>query len=302
MNTIRKEFHSIGDIVEASDVNIAYSDEDILVIDSAKEMEEMLPIRLGMNVICLCLRGRVQIDVNGEGMMLNERGLLMLPSNTIIEHPMTSPDYDCRFLCLTNRIVNDFLRQYINVWNQTMYVNRMKIRSMSEGDVHNISMFYELLKNNVMATTHTKYKKEIIRSLLKAAILGLCASLEDAMENETPSDVTHANGLFRKFLDMLNRDGEKRHSVRYYAEGLCVTPKYLSVLCMKNSGKTAKQWINECMVENARYYLKSTDLSIKEISDMLGFPSTSYFGRYVKKNFGAPPVAFRSGSMKGEEL
>ena len=294
---IRKDFFGINDIDrETSSMSIAYSDEDILVIDSAKEMEDSLPLRLGMNVIAICLKGKIQIDINGKQTTLGERQLILLPPSTTIENAMTSPDYDCRFLCLTNRIVNDFLRTYINVWNETMYANTMKIRQLSQPDMDNINLFYTLLKTTLRQTVPSRYSKEIIRSLLKAAILGLCSSLEEATTDAiAASHPKYSETLFRQFLDMLNQGGEQRHNVSYYADRLCVTPKYLSAVCAKTSGKSAKQWINEIIAENARYYLKSTDLTVKEIADRLGFPSTSYFGRYVKKTFGLAPLALRSG-------
>ena len=83
--------------------------------------------------------------------------------------------------------------------------------------------------------------------------------------------------------------------MKYYADKLCITPKYLSIICKKNSGKTAKEWIQEYVTENVRFYLKSTDKSIKEISDILGFPNPSYLGRYVKERFGMSPKTYRDG-------
>ena len=47
------------------------------------------------------------------------------------------------------------------------------------------------------------------------------------------------------------------------------------------------------MLEDIRDYLKSTDHSIKEICNILGFPNTSFFGKYVKAHFGLTPVQFR---------
>ena len=79
-----------------------------------------------------------------------------------------------------------------------------------------------------------------------------------------------------------------------YAAELCISPKYLSVICKRCSGKTANEWITEHVIEDIRYYLKQTDLSIKQICDRLGFPNSSFFGRYVKDHFGMPPSQFRN--------
>ena len=85
----------------------------------------------------------------------------------------------------------------------------------------------------------------------------------------------------------------KHRTVEWYATELCITPKYLSSICKKQSGKTANEWITEHVLEDIRYYLKQTDYSIKQICDLLGFPNTSFFGKYVKDHFGMTPMEFR---------
>ena len=46
-------------------------------------------------------------------------------------------------------------------------------------------------------------------------------------------------------------------------------------------------------MEDIRYNLKQTDYSNKQICDMLGFPNTSFFGKYVKDHFGMTPMQVR---------
>lgn len=207
---------------------------------------------------------------------------------------MTSPEYRCHFLCLTSNIINAQLHSYLDVWNKTMYLGETKIWEMSETDMERVSIFFNLLKMTLESEySNDTYRKEIIHSLLKVGLLELCSTLEKSM-NSDKDEKRLSDNLFRQFLDVLNNEKDKRQSVSFFADKLCVSPKYLSVVCMKNSGRSAKQWINESTAENVRFYLKSTELSIKEIAFLLGFPSTSYFSRYVKKNFGMTPMELRS--------
>ncbi len=103
---------------------------------------------------------------------------------------------------------------------------------------------------------------------------------------------------FQRFLDLLHSSEIKRHTVDAYASELCISPKYLTAVCKKNSGKTANEWITEQVLEDIRYYLKQTDLSIKQICDRLGFPNPSFFGKYVKDHFGMTPMEFRNYTLK----
>lgn len=82
--------------------------------------------------------------------------------------------------------------------------------------------------------------------------------------------------------------------MEYYASQLFISPKYLTIICKKNSDKTANDWIREYTLADISYYLRNTELSVKEISIKLGFPNTSFFGKYVKEHFGCTPLAYRS--------
>lgn len=291
---------SINSAEDFPEIDITYSDEDIIFIDSIKEIYDSPPTKIGINSIVLCFSGRVQAEVNGSTMLLKKNQLLLCPPNTTIENVMTSPDYDCKLLCLTNRILQAFLRPYINIWNLAMYINKMKVRELTEEDMSFVLKFYELLKLCINEEGNLEYKKDIIKSLLQAALLGLCSILGRSINKDPYTPPTHSDSTFRKFLDMLNREGSKRHNVNYYADRLCITPKYLSLLCSKNSGKSAKEWIDEYINENVRFYLRSTDKSMKEISDIIGFPNASYFGRYVKEHFGVSPKTYRGGESADE--
>ena len=79
-----------------------------------------------------------------------------------------------------------------------------------------------------------------------------------------------------------------------YASELCVSAKYLSTICKRQSGKTAGEWITEHVMEDVRYYLKQTDMSIKQVSATLGFANSSFFGRYVRHHSGLTPMQLRT--------
>ena len=104
-----------------------------------------------------------------------------------------------------------------------------------------------------------------------------------------------SNQLFQQFMNLLSNNTAKHQTVAYYADQLCISPKYLSAICKQSTGKTANEWIREHVMEDIRYYLQQTDLSIKEICDRLGFPNPSFFGKYVKEHFGMTPSKMRRG-------
>jgi len=82
--------------------------------------------------------------------------------------------------------------------------------------------------------------------------------------------------------------------VAWYADQLCITPKYLSEVTKEISGFAANFWINRYTVLEISRLLQDKSLTFVQISDMLGFSSPAYFTRYVQKNLGANPTEYRN--------
>lgn len=64
----------------------------------------------------------------------------------------------------------------------------------------------------------------------------------------------------------------------------------------------ASEVINRCIIDDVRRLLHNSDKSVKEISNELGFPNLSFFGKYVKRMLGMSPNAYRKslGVIVGE--
>lgn len=72
----------------------------------------------------------------------------------------------------------------------------------------------------------------------------------------------------------------------------------LTMICKKNSGKTANEWIREYTLAAITHELRNTELSVKEISNKTGFSNTSLFSRYVKQHLGCTPMEYRDRQPK----
>ncbi len=95
------------------------------------------------------------------------------------------------------------------------------------------------------------------------------------------------------FVNLLEKHYKQFHQLDYYAKELGLTKRQLSNVCQEKTGKTAKQLLNERIFTEAKRFLKYTTLSLKEISDRLGFKNVAYFCRRFKKGVGKTPSTYR---------
>lgn len=283
-----------GDIDRPLDTHITYIDDDILYADDIREARDHGYVKIPTNVVVVCVNGSVQVSLNGRTFGVDKGGVMICPSQAIAGRTSATDDLECKLLCLTDRAIQSMLRQYVDVWNRALYVQKIKVVTLDARDMDLLLRMHEMITLCTAGDDADDYVREMVRSMIRVLLIGLCRKLSGAPGGDEPVRRSQTGTTFHKFLDLLKTESRSRHTVVYYSERLFITPKYLSMICVKHSGKTAKEWINDYLVEQAHYYLRSTDMPIKEISDRLGFPTSSSFGRYVKDHFGLSPMAYRS--------
>ncbi len=290
----QKEHVTIQSLSENVDLQIGYSDNDIVIVDSIQRFSEVHAAHVTMNAIVICTCGKVMGKMNGLTIELKKNQVAIIPERITVTDLMVSPDFDMKGMFLTNRILQSFLRDKMNIWNDMMYVRQLHILTLDDDDLLFYTHFYDMISFCIARGRGKPFATDVIQSLLRSAILGLCGGMKILMAETINEDSpTTPNLHFQRFLDLLHSGGMKRKTVEAYANELCITPKYLTSICKKQSGKSANEWIREQVLEDIRYYLKQTDLTIKQITDVLGFSNQSFFGKYVKEHFGMTPLQFR---------
>lgn len=99
--------------------------------------------------------------------------------------------------------------------------------------------------------------------------------------------------LYHQFLSLISEYYRTAHDVAFYADKLCITPRYLSQVTDRMAAKSPKEVIADSLMHEAHVLLESTRLSIQEIADRLGFSSLPMFCRFFKQHEGCTPSDFR---------
>lgn len=93
--------------------------------------------------------------------------------------------------------------------------------------------------------------------------------------------------------DKLSESGPP--SIQYLADQCFLSPGYLSDLLKKETGRTAKDHINDFLVDKAKNLLLGTEEPISGIAYTLGFNYPHYFSRLFKRKTGLSPLEYREG-------
>lgn len=287
---------------KVSESDIAdYTDKDLVVFSDIRRMEEnVASCSTDFTMLLFCQKGRIQLDINAAGHVVRANECMICPPRTYLDKIMVSLDFTGTLICLSHRLLMDTLCNSTDVFEKFFYVGANPVLPLDSEHMLDCRHYQEVLKRKTKDPA-CPYKQEIIRSLLRATIYELLSAIDrqaGAPGRDEPRAIGQGDRLAHRFLKMLNADKVKARFVTDYASRLCVTPKYLSAACKQATGKTASAWIDEFVVKDARHMLLYSNKSIKEISQELGFPNLSFFGKYVKAQLGVPPTAYRKASRK----
>ena len=82
-------------------------------------------------------------------------------------------------------------------------------------------------------------------------------------------------------------------TVQYLAEGLHLSPSYLSDMLRALTGQNAQQHIHDKLIEKAKEKLSTTTLSVSEVAYALGFEHPQSFSKLFKTKTNLSPLEFR---------
>ena len=140
-----------------------------------------------------------------------------------------------------------------------------------------------------------KHSKELIVNNLEL-LLNYCLRFYDR-QFITREEINHS--VVKKFTALLDQyianqaQQEGFPSVAYFADKCCYFTKYFGELVKTETGRTAKDFISDRMLIAAKQLLNDESLSIKAISQQLGFEYPQHFIRFFKAKTGQTPSDYR---------
>lgn len=274
---------SIG--VQLSPDTYVYQGHGIDVVDAGL-------FRLDTLGICLVESGIYTIHLNERKRSLRSGDLLVCHPNDFYTDVTFSKSFYGTIIFASMNVINHILdTEYLQ---RCLSVLKLKPVFTLENGVFRLFKSYS-------ATIAAQRESGIFTHYPDTGVLILQAMLVDIFRRVIMPDRTikEQDGrsrpeiIYQKFLNMLLSTSVKPHEMETYANELCVSAKYLSFVCRKQSGKTAPQIIHEHIMNDALKYLRGTTLTVKEIAFRLKFTNYAFFCKSVKKHFGKTPLELR---------
>lgn len=252
-------------------------------------------LRMKAFTLILCTDGMENGSVNLRDVSINKGSLLMSFPGNVLKIESGYPMATVRGIMLSQ----DFMRMMnVDVKNSMPLFMRLAYNPMihlTQKQQEDIERYLDLLEN-ISDNDNLAHRDQIVSGLVSSMFFRISDMYEQSTQVANTKELSVRNRreeYFAKFITLLSNNFKRERTVGFYAEQMCVTPKYLSLLIKEFSGKSAAEWIDYYVITEAKTLLRYSTMSIQEVAYELSFSSQSFFGKYFKHLTGMSPSEYK---------
>lgn len=245
------------------------------------------PYRLQEGRIAIITNGRARVLINLIEYIFRPNYISLIAPGSIIQIIETSQDFDAHMIAIEHNFLpvsgkEEFFAHFLQRKKNLL----LPLTTTEQVQIENfITVMWDVLQEPV-------FRKEVIQHLLA----GLLYNIEYIAKNKGQSEsspLTHQNDIFQRFISLVNTYSKTERNVSFYADKLCLTPRYLNTVIRQASQQTVMDWINQSIILEAKVLLKHSNRLVYQISDELNFPNPSFFSKFFKRMTGMTPQEYQ---------
>ncbi len=283
---------TLGNIDSFNDELIIAELDASISVHMNNEYNNSVPVRMNAMLIVITTQGSSDFYLDYLPYKTTKGQLITIfPSHTV-QLTNISPDFKGQMIVLSK----DFLNGWVDKRTPSM-VNYLKLvkspfTQLEERETRVVLECMQSLKRKIKDHSHFFQKEALQVGVIELIVeLGnIFMGKKDGLVNQT---LTRKEELLNEFLELLFIHCKEEHQVDFYADKLCISPQYLSLILKDKTGKSASKWINEAIMTEAKILLKSPNMTVKQVADLLNFSDQSTFGKFFKKHQKISPLEYR---------
>lgn len=247
------------------------------------------PYKLEGLMFVAALAGSCHFTVDLKEHILHPNELLLVLPGQMIRHVEKSPDFQGHFMFMSSELLANISTRKKNFSVFFALRDNPQIR-LKSSDMEMFLQYHDFIRNR-MQNSSPIIRLDVVQHLLGALFFEFLA-MEDYFSHQQ-TRLSRKDEICRQFLDLLIQHYKESRSVAFYADRLFITPKYLSATLRSVTGKRAGQLIDDYVLLQTKVMLKTTNMTIQQISEELNFANQSFFARYFKHLSGVSPTQYR---------
>lgn len=239
----------------------------------------------------LCLKGKATIKINGNPFKLDKNSLAILLPDVEFEIVQCDEKFEATCFSVSFELMSKNNPDISWGIKGYLFSKETPVVKLSKSDADVCSANFKMLMTKYQDLYH-RFRMEIVGHQLQILVMDMWNIFSSEIQKRNVS--AQKGNLFERYLQLVQQHCMENRTVEFYAEKLFITPKYLTEISKKASGKTPSEWIENYTTRHLIILLQNTQLNFSEIANTLHFSSLSFFSRYVRKVLGCSPSQYRS--------
>ncbi len=290
------------DVVNVKHLATEYSQIDgsyflARIVPGSREWPQLTlePRKINGLFLMIVNHGCADVEVNFELYEAPSSSVIAVPPGAIFRmRARDASQFDATMLFLAY----DFLHE-ININPSAISLpdlreKRSSVYKLNEKDTSLLSRYFDLLYRNAKDNSNPRINKNIASSLLAAAFYQIVQFLYDSIGSNAGGEApSRRSNYVNDFIKLVHIYYSRERAVKFYADKLFISPKYLSLLVKESTGRSAANFIDEFVILEAKNMLRFSGKNIQQIAYALNFTNQSSFGKYFKHLTGMSPTEYQ---------
>lgn len=274
----------------------------VVDVSKLKITDELLNVKLVANLYYIALKNKDCGMQYGRNQYDFEEGVLAFaaPNQVVMAKSKVEFDEDDGWLLFfhPDLIRTSPLGEDIDNYSFFSYDNHEALH-LSDAEKQTLKNTVDLIKEEYNQRIDNHSQRVIVSSL--ELLLNYCSRFYERQFNTRSNENRNIVSRVEDILKDYYQSGELTElgppSLQYLADKVNLSQNYLSDLLKKETGRSAKDHINDFLINKAKNLLLSTEDSVSEIAYALGFNYPHYFSRLFKSKTGITPQKYREVSL-----
>ena len=262
-----------------------------MLLNTAREGRMPSEFTSDYHVHIIVRRGEMRFSDGKQSFLSRIDDLVIWQMSNTIQQVEYSENFEADFLIVSGEFLSRFNPEMVWASKGFIFIRINPSFHLHEESLRLMNGDFTLFRQR-MDMPENPFKEEVIGRVMQIFLYDLWTVYSTEMSQMETND--NAARIFLRFLSLVQKDCRQQRDVAYYADLLCITPKYLSQVSRSVSGLPASEWITYYATFELVSLLNDQSKTLAEVADLMHFETASYFSRYVKKLLGKSPSEFRN--------
>ncbi|MCD8302994.1 MAG: helix-turn-helix domain-containing protein [Prevotellaceae bacterium] len=239
--------------------------------------------------MALVRQGSASVTLNMAEVKVEAGSLVFIGKGCVVQPRSASPDFEIYGMMVANERMDAAMRG-----SGLLPLESNAISVVSKASREQCDFCYRLM-GLIWDTIHMEpCPEDTLDSLIRAlTLLYLKSKPPQGNEDSTGAGSHGRRQMLDQFIKLVSSNCHEQHGLSFYADKMCITPRYLGTVVKQVSGIGAKEWLDRALCTRAKVMLRHGGKPVADIADALNFPNASFFCKFFKRLTGQTPMEYR---------